>query len=318
MGMESLLASAVASFVATLLFVPWLIRNLRGTSAMGRDINKPGSPKVPEMGGLAVILGSYVGVTLLVVFSPPETSRVYYYAALVASLGAGIVGVMDDAFNRRKRTKAIAPFLLALPLGFASMATRNTVLFGVSIGYLIIPFVAAGVTSAANAANMLEGLNGLGTGMMVTISLALIELSILVGSREALFLLFPLLGALIAFLWYNRYPARVFPGDSMTLFSGATIASAAIVSSPSLKTFGALLFLPMVVEFFLKARGRFRAENYGIPDKDGKLHYQGRVESLTHLIMKRWPMREWRIVFLFWSIQAMIGVALVLKVAFWP
>jgi UDP-N-acetylmuramyl pentapeptide phosphotransferase/UDP-N-acetylglucosamine-1-phosphate transferase len=103
----------------------------------------------------------------------------------------------------------------------------------------------------------------------------------------------------------------------MTLFSGATIASAAIVSSPSLKTFGAVLFIPMVVEFFLKARGRFRAENYGTPDEEGKLHYPGRVESLTHLIMKRWPMKEWRIVIVLWCVQAMIGVALILKVAFW-
>jgi UDP-N-acetylglucosamine--dolichyl-phosphate N-acetylglucosaminephosphotransferase len=127
-----------------------------------------------------------------------------------------------------------------------------------------------------------------------------------------------LLGALAAFLVYNRYPARVFPGDSMTLFSGATIASAAIVSSPSLKTLGAVLFLPMVVEFVLKARGRFRAENYGTPDKEGKLHYDGRVESLTHLIMKKRPMKEWRIVFLIWCIQGIIGAGLVLKVAFWP
>ena len=318
MGIEYLVASAVASFVATFLFVPWLIRNLRGTSAVGRDINKAGRPKVPEMGGLAVIVGSCVGITLLVVFSPSETSRVYYYAALTASLGAGVVGVMDDAFNLRKRTKAIGPFLLALPLGFAALASGNTVLFGVSVGYLIVPVVAAGVTSAANAANMLEGLNGLGTGLMVTISLALIGVSVLAGSREGLFLLFPLLGALIAFLWYNRYPARVFPGDSMTLFSGATIASAAIVSSPSLKTLGAVLFLPMVVEFFLKARGRFRGENYGIPDQDGKLHYQGRIESLTHLIMKKWPMKEWRIVVLLWGVQALIGVALLLRVALWP
>jgi UDP-N-acetylglucosamine--dolichyl-phosphate N-acetylglucosaminephosphotransferase len=317
MGIVYLVASAVASFVATFLFVPWLIRNLRGTSAVGRDINKPGRPKVPEMGGLAVIVGSCVGITLLVVFSPSETSRVYYYAALTASLGAGVVGVMDDAFNLRKRTKAIAPFFLALPLGVASVASGNTILFGVSIGYLIVPVVAAGVTSAANAANMLEGLNGLGAGLMVTISLALISLSILVGSTEGLFLLFPLVGALIAFLWYNRYPARVFPGDSMTLFSGAAIASAAIVSSPSLKTFGAVLFLPMVIEFFLKARGKFRAENYGTPDREGKLHYRGRVESLTHLIMKKRPMREWRIVLLLWCVQAMIGVALVLKVSFW-
>jgi UDP-N-acetylglucosamine--dolichyl-phosphate N-acetylglucosaminephosphotransferase len=315
MGLEFLIASAVASFVATLLFVPWLIRNLRGTSAMGRDINKPGKPKVPEMGGLAVILGSYVGVTLLVVFAPAETSRVYYYAALAASLGAGVVGVMDDAFNLRKRTKAIAPFLLALPLGAATVATGNTALLGLNIGYVMAIVVAGGVTSAANAANMLEGFNGLGAGLMICISVTLIVLSIMVGSREGLFLLFPLLGALVAFLWFNRYPARVFPGDSMTLFSGATIASAAIVSSPSLKTLGALLFLPMIAEFVLKSRLRFEAENFGQVGADGFLRYDGPIHSLTHLVMRYRRFREYQLVALLWGVEVVTCVVVVAAVA---
>lgn len=315
MGKEFLIASAVASFVATLLFVPWLIRNLRGTSAMGRDINKPGSPKVPEMGGLAVILGSYVGVTLLVVVSPAETSRVYYYAALVASLGAGVVGVMDDAFNLRKRTKAIAPFFLALPLGAATLVSGNTILLGLNIGYLMVLVVAAGITSAANAANMLEGFNGLGAGLMICICVTLIVLSTMVGSTEGLFLLFPLLGALVAFLWFNRYPARVFPGDSMMLFSGATIACAAIVSSPSLKTLGALLFLPLIAEFILKARARFEAENYGQVDADGYLRYNGPIHSLAHLVMRSRRLREYQVVALLWGVEVVTCGLVVAAVA---
>jgi UDP-N-acetylglucosamine--dolichyl-phosphate N-acetylglucosaminephosphotransferase len=169
MGLEFLIASAVASFVATFLFVPWLIRNLRGTSVVGRDINKPGKPQVPEMGGLAIILGFYAGATLLVLSSAPETSKSYYYAGLVASLGAGAVGIFDDAFNLRKRTKAIVPFVLALPLGAATVASGNTALLGLNIGYIMVPVVAAGVTSAANTANMLEGFNGLGAGLMICI-----------------------------------------------------------------------------------------------------------------------------------------------------
>jgi UDP-N-acetylglucosamine--dolichyl-phosphate N-acetylglucosaminephosphotransferase len=314
MGIEYLVASAVASFVATLLFVPWLIRNLRGTSAMGRDINKPGTPKVPEMGGLAVILGSYVGVTLLVVFSPAETSRLYYFAALGASLGAGVVGVMDDAFNLRKRTKAIAPFLLALPLGVASLASGNTVLFGIGIGYLIVPAVAVGVTSAANAANMLEGLNGLGSGLMMIMTATLIVLAHILGSTGGSFLLFPLLGSLVAFLWYNRFPARVFPGDSMTLFGGATIAAAAIVSAPSLKTFAAILFVPMIVEFLLKARGKFQAENYGKADERGFLHHEGDLQSLTHVVMHGRKLREWQVVGILWGVEASVCAAVVIGV----
>jgi UDP-N-acetylglucosamine--dolichyl-phosphate N-acetylglucosaminephosphotransferase len=315
MGIEYLIASAVASFVATLLFVPWLIRNLRGTSAMGRDINKPGGPKVPEMGGLAVILGSYVGVTLLVIFSPTETSRVYYFAALAASLGAGVVGVMDDAFNLRKRTKAIAPFFLALPLGAATLASGNTILLGLNIGFLMVPVVATGVTSAANAANMLEGFNGLGAGLMICICITLIILSTIVGSTAGLFLLFPLLGALLAFLWFNRYPARVFPGDSMTLFAGATIASAAIISSPSLKTLGALLFLPMIAEFILKARARFDAENYGQVDADGYLRYDGPIRSLAHVVMRYRRLKEYQVVAMLWGLEAVTCAAVVAAVA---
>jgi UDP-N-acetylglucosamine--dolichyl-phosphate N-acetylglucosaminephosphotransferase len=267
------------------------------------------------MGGLAIILGFYVGVIILVVTSTEGTSRTYYYAALSASLGAGAVGILDDAFNIRKRTKAIAPFFLALPLGAAAVASGNTILLGLNIGYLMVLVVAAGVTSAANAANMLEGFNGLGAGLMICICVTLIILSMMVGSKEGLFLLFPLLGALVAFLWFNRYPARVFPGDSMTLFSGATIASAAIVSSPSLKTVGALLFLPMIAEFILKARARFDAENYGQIDADGYLRHDGPIRSLAHVVMRYRRLREYQVVALLWAMEAVICAAVIAGVA---
>jgi len=314
-----LAASALVAFLATYVFLPWLIKNLRGTTAVGKDLNKPGKPLVPEMGGLGVMLGFYIGVTLLVVASaPPDApSRPYFYPALLASLGAGVVGLLDDMFGLRRRTKAVLPFFLAVPLGAAVYATGDTYILGMNLGILMVLAVAFGVTSAANAANMLEGLNGLGGGLTIIMTTTLIVLSYIVGSSEGVFLLFPLLGSLTAFLWYNRYPARVFPGDSMTLFAGATIASAAIVSSPSMKTLGAILFLPMILEFLLKTRGRFRAENYGQPDTKGKLHYAGRIESLTHVVMRNHPMKEWQIVAALWCFEAAIGAAVVLTVIFW-
>jgi UDP-N-acetylglucosamine--dolichyl-phosphate N-acetylglucosaminephosphotransferase len=314
-----LAVSAVAAFLATYLFLPWLIKSLRGTSAVGKDLNKLNKPLIPEMGGLGVVLGFYIGVTLLVVVSTPQDapSRPYFFAALLASLGAGVVGLIDDMFGLRKRTKALLPFVLALPLGGAVFAGGDSYILGLNIGILMVFAVAIGVTSAANAANMLEGLNGLGAGLMIIMTTALIVISYTVGSSEGVFLLFPLLGSLVAFLWYNRYPARVFPGDSMTLFAGATIASAAIVSSPAMKTVGAVLFLPMIVEFFLKSRGKFRAENYGQPDSEGRLHHQGRIESLTHAVMRRRPMKEWHVVAVLWCLEAAVGAGVVLAVILW-
>lgn len=258
-----------------------------------------------------MILGFYAGITLLTLWGVDASALPFFFASLTACLGAGIVGLIDDVLNLRKRTKAVLPFVLALPLGAVVEGTGNTVLFGIDIGLFMVFAVALGVTSAANVANMLEGFNGLGAGLMVIVASTLIALSFIYGAHEGVFLLFPLLGALLAFLWFNRYPARVFPGDSMTLFAGATLASAAIISSPSLKALGTVLFLPMIVEFILKARGRFRAENYGEVDTDGRLRWNGRVESIAHLVMRNRRLTEWQVVAAIWAIEGALCFAVV-------
>ena len=315
MDLPVLVASAMVSFVAAYLFLPWLIRSLRGTTLVGKDLNKPHGPLVPEMGGIAVILGFYVGVGVLAALLVPAASSALFFAALSACLGAGVVGLMDDMFRLRKRSKAILPFILALPLGAVVFSGKNTVLLGWDIGVLMAIVVPLGVTSASNAANMLEGFNGLGAGLGVIMTASLIVLSLLTGAQEGLFLLFPLLGALAAFLCFNRYPARVFPGDSMTLFTGATIACAAIISSPSLKTFGALLFIPMIIEFALKFRGHFQAENYGRIGPDGRLGWDGPVESLAHAVMRWKRLREWEIVLVIWAFEVVVCVAVIVTAA---
>ena len=80
----------------------------------------------------------------------------------------------------------------------------------------------------------------------------LIVLSIMNEKSEGLFLLIPLLGSLLAFFYYNKYPAKIFPGDTLIIFMGATIGCAAIIND--LKIEGAILLSPMIFEFFLKLR----------------------------------------------------------------
>ncbi len=315
---EHLIAAAAAGLVTTLLATRWLIRRLQGTKLVGIDLHKPGRPLIPEMGGLAVIAGFYVGITLLQLIAPDGPPSAYLHASLVAIFGAGFVGLMDDLFDLRQRVKALLPFLFAIPLGIVAFRDPDggTILLYADVGALIILAIPFGITSAANAANMLEGFNGLGAGLGIIMCVAMIGLAFLTGDTSGLYFVVPLLGALLAFLYFNRFPARVFPGDSMTLFVGATIAAAAIVSHQ--KTYGALLFLPMIAEFFLKLRGRFQGENYGEPDSEGNLRYSGKTESLAHVLMKRHPMKEWQVVGALWTLEAVVGagvlVAAVLRV----
>lgn len=304
--------AAIASFVTTFLVVPWLIKNLKNTSAVGRDLNKAGHPRIPEMGGLAVVIGFYVGVNVLTIWGENDLPSAIFYLSLLAVLGAAVTGIMDDLFRLRQRVKAILPFIFAIPLGSAMVDTNNTILAGIDIGIMMLLIAPFGITSAANATNMLEGFNGLGAGLGIIMTSSMIVISFITGQTEGLFLLFPLLGALVAFLWFNKYPAKIFPGDSMTLFVGATIACAAIISN--LKGYGAILFIPLIVEFFLKAKGHFKAENYGKIDEDGSLTYDGRVESMAHLVMKWKKLKEWQIVAILWLVEIVVCVLTIIGV----
>jgi UDP-N-acetylglucosamine--dolichyl-phosphate N-acetylglucosaminephosphotransferase len=68
----------------------------------------------------------------------------------------------------------------------------------------------------------------------------------------------------------------------------------------------------MVVEFFLKLRGHFQGENYGEIAPDGRLSWNGRVESLAHAIMKWKRLREWEVVLVLWVVEGVVCLAVLL------
>jgi UDP-N-acetylglucosamine--dolichyl-phosphate N-acetylglucosaminephosphotransferase len=261
------------------------------------------------MGGIATVVGFFAGISVLISVDGIDDIDLLSIS-LSAALGAAFVGMMDDLFDMRQRQKAVLPFILALP--FAAAVDPHMVIphIGeIDLGIWMIPVAAFAITCAANAANMLEGFNGLGTGLGIIMSFTLVVLCIIHGRMDGTYLLVPLLGALIAFLWFNKYPAKVFPGDTMMLFMGATIAIAGILSSLQVQT--AFIFIPMIIEFFLKTRGRFKAENYCSGSQNGYLEYHGRIESLTHVFMKHIKINEKELVSLIWGVEIAMCIIVV-------
>jgi UDP-N-acetylglucosamine--dolichyl-phosphate N-acetylglucosaminephosphotransferase len=308
---EILIIGLVVSLLSTFIIVPWYIKKLAERGLTGVDQNKYDKPKIPEMGGLAVVIGFIAGVSTILVINKvlEEDDFPILAAPLLAVVGAALTGIMDDLFGLRQRFKAVIPFLFAIPVGVyvADKTTMSFIFTTQDFGIFMVLIAPFGVTCAANAGNMLEGFNGLGAGLGIIITVTLIIISFRIDAQDSLMLLFPLLGTLVAFLWFNRYPAKIFPGDTLTLFMGATLACAAIVGD--LKTVGALLFIPMIIEFFLKLRGNFRGENYGIPDKEGHLSHDGKIESLTHLIMKKKKVKERQLVWILWGVEGILCFA---------
>jgi UDP-N-acetylglucosamine--dolichyl-phosphate N-acetylglucosaminephosphotransferase len=315
------IASGAFALLVTLVFMPRLIRQFKAYGMVGKDMNKSDQREVAEMGGVAVVAGFFAGVVVLMGFDSFSDQSIIpemplFLAALLACLGAAFVGVIDDVFELRQRVKALLPILFALPLGFVVINHTIRLPGGhlIDFGIFMIPLVAFMVSAGANAANMLEGFNGLGAGLGLIMATSFAVLAVYTARPEALLLLAPYFGATIALLWYNRYPAKVFPGDTFTLFSGATIVAAAVMVD--LKEVGTLLFIPMIIEFILKSRHRYTKQTYGKPDEKGRLTYHGEVGSLTHLVMRGGANTERRVVWSLWGAEALIATAVVAFIVF--
>ena len=299
---EAIASGLLISLVGALIATPRTMRKLEGAGITGTDVHKDGEPPIPEMGGLAVFLAFNVGAFTVLGFGDvPRGDEVLVLASLVVGAGGLITGVLDDLIVLRQRFKAFIPFAFAAPLALyvpdftVGFPLLGTVDFSWVYPIVLVPL---GIASASNGFNMLEGFNGLGAGLGIILATAISVISLLKGELAPLALTFPLIGALGGFLWFNVYPSQVFPGDTMTLFTGAILGAAIIVAK--IEFWGGLLLAPHVVEFFLKAARDFEVETFATGMQDGELHYVGPIGSLTHIVMKKLRPTEPKLVVTFW------------------
>jgi UDP-N-acetylglucosamine--dolichyl-phosphate N-acetylglucosaminephosphotransferase len=282
----------IFAFAVAFITLPVVIPRLRWAGIVGRDVQKPGRPQIPEMGGLALVAGFGAALLVLIALKTffqvfPEVNLVELLAILATVLLIALIGILDDLIAVRQIVKAITPIFAALPL--MAIKAGHTVLNLPLLGYvdfgLLYPlvFVPLGVTGAANAMNMLAGFNGaeLGMGAVAFLTLTLIAFSL--GNLTVALVLLAALGATAACLYYNWYPAKVFIGDVGTLTMGAVLASAVILGN--VDTAGVILVLPHMVDLALKVAHGF-PKSFGIY-RDGKLYCPGSGPvGLGQLIMK--------------------------------
>jgi len=149
-----------------------------------------------------------------------------------------------------------------------------------------------------------------GMGIVAVGTLAVI--AYLNGITTSLVILMAALGALVAALYYNWYPAKILVGDVGTLTIGAVVASAVIVGN--YETAGVILMIPYVVDFLIKAKNRFPGKNWWGIYREGKLYCpdSGPV-GLGQLIMKVCGgISERNLVLVLMGIEAVFGVVAIL------
>jgi len=328
-----LLVSVVMSFLTTFFITPYFIRFLYIAGIVGLDLQKKDKPKLPTSGGICVAFGvlagllTYIGLyTFVPSFFPSVSTLKISVIPLLAVTSSVLivmfVGLLDDlnVRSRKVRTKEgydirigftqwIKPLLtlpaaiplMAISAGVDTMAIPfiGNVELGVLYPLLLIPIGAVG---ASNVVNMLAGFNGLESGMGIVYLLGLGIFALLNGSTGSIIFLVAF-AALVGFIKYNWYSAKILPGDSLTYLLGSIVAAGVIVGN--MERTGIIVMLPFIIEFFLKLRVRFKATCLGKLRIDGKLDppYGRKVYSWTHFIMNLRPMTEKQVTILLIAIQ---------------
>lgn len=308
------------SLISTFIVIDYTIKKLRdkkyfGTADVGfivPDLHKKGKPLVPKLGGVGILFGITLSLIFCIAyftFTMNTAIIPVILAALTSILLMGLVGLLDDIFKVRYILRILAPILAALPLiaiqaGDTSMAVPFLGVINFGIVYFI--FVVAGMMVASNAMNMIAGFNGLEAGLGIISCSAMLILALLTNQQAAAVILISAIGALLAFLIFNFYPARCLPGNMTTYMIGTIIAAAAIIGN--MERTGVILFIPYAFEFFLKARSGFDVKWWGKLQRDGTLRPASKIVSLPQLLMKINRVTERRLVLEMYLIQIAFAV----------
>ncbi|MBR2500598.1 MAG: phospho-N-acetylmuramoyl-pentapeptide-transferase [Clostridia bacterium] len=230
--------------MAGLIITPVLIPFLRKLK-FGQSIREEGpawhqkKSGTPTMGGIAIIVACILAslVVMKVSFSAVGTDM---YILAVSAFLFGVVGFIDDfikvVMKRNLGLSAKAKFLMQLFVSILStvallyMGSINGELIlpffkeTVNIGLFIVPLIIVVQLSVVNSANLTDGLDGLAASVTLVISIFLTICGALMGKIAVAIFMAALSGALLAFLFFNWNPAKVFMGDTGSLFLGGAVA----------------------------------------------------------------------------------------------
>ena len=247
--------AAITALLISFLLGPWVIARLRAikTSWSAREdtpLTHKAKAGTPTMGGVLIILSFVVSVLLW-----QDLTNVFTWLLLSAAIGFGAIGFADDMLKMSSRKRGISA---GVKFGgqFAISAAIVTVLYiqrgetttllylpflkraVLDFSWLYVPFAVILMVGYSNAVNLTDGLDGLATGLVIMVGLALAVLAYVTGRADfASYLQIPFIkgggeiavfclavtGASVGFLWFNAHPAEVWMGDTGALSLGGVM-----------------------------------------------------------------------------------------------
>jgi len=302
---QDFLTLFLASFLITALLTPVMRRIALyfGVTDKPNQAHKTHKEPVPYLGGLAIVIGVVVvtyGATTLSDF----TSKDFLLATtvLVPALMMAAIGLVDDLRQLSPLPRFIVQNMIAL---VATTVLISTNTLGSPFGLLALDFIVSvfWLVGITNAVNFFDNVDGGASGTVAISSLALAAIAFSSGQFLIASFSIVISGTTIAFLIWNKSPARIYMGDSGALFLGILLASLTIRvdSEAEIGKFG------LVIPIFLMA----------IPILDtsvavtkrikvGTSPFKGGRDHLSHRLMRQ-GLTKRQTVFILWGLSALFA-----------
>lgn len=282
------LTSLIVSFIAT----PYVKKLAEKVGA----VDAPNQRKVhtrimPRMGGLAIYLGYLVAFFLFV----PYASMSEMLGIFIGSTIVMAVGMLDDKYQLSPKWKllgqliatAIVVIPFGLKIGVVNLPYSGSIDFSSGwLFWLAIPITMFWIVGVTNAVNLIDGLDGLSAGVSAIAAGTMGVMALLMGDYKVATYCFVLLGAILGFLYFNFHPARLFMGDTGSLFLGFNLAALSIMGFKEALFISfiipiVVLGVPLWDTFFAIVRRIVNKKPISSPDK-GHLHHCLLNMGLSH------------------------------------
>jgi phospho-N-acetylmuramoyl-pentapeptide-transferase len=315
---ETIVYGILVSFAIVVVLMPAFIRLLKRIG-MGKRIRLEGPEThyakegTPAMGGLLIVL-VVLGIAMVLELMTHDFIDASTTAPLVTLGLVGVLGTVDDWLNARTGDGISATQKLlwqTVVAGAAAWQIQNTY----AIDQLAVPFVGAvdispilfiliaafAIVATSNAVNITDGLDGLAGGTLIFAFIGYMVIAFTFGQPNLAEVCALIIGALLAFLWFNVHPAQIFMGDSGSLALGATLAVTAVIS-------GQVLLLPFIGLIFVLETGSVILQVASVKLRGKRLFKFSPLHH--HFEYSGWD--EEKITLRFWIISALaalVGVA---------
>ncbi len=267
------------SFAISLLIVPLFIYIAKRFGFVDYpNYRKVHKVPMPYLGGVAIL----ISFTIVTLFAQPVETE--YKPIIIGAFVICLIGVIDDKYDLKPFIKFLGQLVaIAVPISYGIVIDTITP-FGFEINFGVFSILVTVIWLAAiiNAINLIDGLDGLATGVVIIALASIAVITIFQQNIFVMMLCVILLGACLGFLPYNFHPAKTFLGDNGAMMLGYIIGVLSIIGFKNITFIS--LFFPIIIlgvpfmDIFFAAIRRYR-EGVSVMRAD-KNHLHHRVQQL--------------------------------------